>query len=69
MGQSRPYLAPVARRVFYRLYLVMDIFSRMKSVGWGSTTMKSSAASSTPDQQGLGLRHRIRRDQLVPALG
>jgi putative transposase len=57
------FLPGAVRGEFYRLYLVMDIFSRM-IVGWEIHHNESSAHASTLISKAC-LRHRIRRDQLV----
>src|SRR3546814_17724551 len=56
-------LPAAVRGEFYRLYLVMDVFSRL-IVGWEIQHSESSAHAATLISKAC-LRHRVRRDQLV----
>src|SRR3546814_13624326 len=57
------FLPAAVRGEFYRLYLVMDVFSRL-IVGWEIHHSESSAHAATLISKAC-LRHRVRRDQLV----
>lgn len=57
------FLPAAVRGEFYRLYLVMDVFSRM-IVGWEIHHDESSGHAAVLISKAC-LRHRIRRDQLV----
>lgn len=57
------FLPAAVRGEFYRLYLVMDIFSRM-IVGWEIHHNESAAHAATLISKAC-LRHCIRRDQLA----
>ena len=57
------FLPAAVRGEFYRLYLVLDIFSRM-IVGWEIYHNESSAHAAALITKAC-LRHRIRQDQLV----
>ncbi len=57
------FLPAAVRGEFYRLYLVMDVFSRL-IVGWEIHHEESSSHAATLISKAC-LRHRVRRDQLV----
>lgn len=57
------FLPAAVRGAFYRLYLVMDVFSRM-IVGWEIHHDESSAHAALLISKAC-LRHRVRRDSLV----
>lgn len=57
------FLPSGVRGEFYRLYLIMDIFSRM-IVGWEIHHNESSQHAANLISKAC-LRHRLRRDQLV----
>src|SRR3546814_10788885 len=57
------FLPAAVRGEFYRLYLVMDVFSRL-IVGWEIHHREASAHAATLISKAC-LRHRVRRDQLV----